>query len=137
MANLNKCMIIGFVGKDPEMRFTPEGTAVCGFSVAVNNFYTTADGEKKQDTEWFTVTAWAKLAETVNQFVVKGMLIYVEGMLKTRSWEDANSGQRRYRTELVARQIQFLSKVDKTAPAEEDIFADEGLEPTEPEDLSF
>ena len=134
MASLNKVQIIGYVGKEPEMRFTPNGTAVCGFSVAVNNFYT-SDGEKKQDTEWFTVVAWAKLAETVNQFVVKGMLIYVEGMLKTRSWEDADSGQRRYRTELIAHQVQFLSKVDKAAPAETDEAG--GPEEIEPEDLPF
>jgi single-strand DNA-binding protein len=132
MPSLNKVQIIGYVGKEPELRYTPNGTAVCGFSVGVSNFYT-SDGEKKQDTEWFTVIAWAKLAETVNQFVVKGMLIYVEGMLKTRSWEDANSGQRKYRTELIARQVQFLSKVDKTLPVEED--ADQ--EEIEPEELPF
>lgn len=134
MSNLNKCMIIGNVGKDPELRFTPEGTAVCGFNVAVNSFFTTADGEKKQDTEWFTVVAWAKLAETCNQFVTKGMSIYVEGRLKTRSWEDKETGVKRYRTELIAYQVQFLSKVDK--PAVQD-FDDQPPEEVEPEDLPF
>lgn len=127
MANLNKVLIIGNVGKEPEMRFTPNGDAVCGFSVAVNSFHTGADGEKKQDTEWFTVIAWKRLAETCNQFVTTGMSIYVEGQLKTHSWE--HEGIKRYKTELIAHQVQFLSKVDRTEPAEP--------EEVEPEDLSF
>ena len=130
MANLNKVMLIGNVGKDPELRYTSSGSPVVGFNIAVNNIYTTADGEKKQDTEWFTVTAWNKLAEIVNQFVVKGMSVYVEGRLKTRSWDD--EGIKRYKTEVIASHVQFLSKVDKTVPAEP-----LETEEIEPEDLPF
>ena len=80
---LNKMIVIGNVGSDPEMRYTPNGSAVTNFSVAANRRYTTAEGEQREETEWFRVAAWNRLAETCNQYVTKGMKIYVEGRLRS------------------------------------------------------
>jgi single-strand DNA-binding protein len=109
MVSLNKVMIIGNVGSDPEMRFTPNGKPVTSFRVAANWTYTTADGERKEETEWFTIVAWNKLAEQCNQFLGKGRLVYAEGRLRTRSW-DGQDGQKHYRTEVVASRVSFLDK---------------------------
>lgn len=106
---LNKMLIIGNVGTDPEMRYTPSGNAVTSFRIATGRSYTTRDGERRDETEWFTVTAWSRLAETCNQFVVKGMKVYVEGRLKSSSWV-ANDGQTRFRNEIVAQQVRFLDR---------------------------
>ena len=105
----NKMTAIGNVGTDPEMRYTPSGNAVTSFRIATGRSYTTRDGERRDETEWFTVTAWSRLAETCNQFVVKGMRIYVEGRLKSSSWI-ANDGQTRFRNEIVAQEVKFLSR---------------------------
>ena len=103
----NKMTAIGNVGSDPEMRYTPSGNAVTSFSLATNERYTTRDGERKEETEWFRVVAWSRLAETCNQFVVKGMRVYVEGRLKSSSWI-SNDGQTRFRNEIIAREVKFL-----------------------------
>ena len=105
----NKMTAIGNVGTDPEMRYTPSGNAVTSFNLATNRTYNTRDGERHVETEWFTVTAWSRLAETCNQFVVKGMRVYVEGRLKSSSWV-ANDGQTRFRNEIVAQEVKFLSR---------------------------
>ncbi len=104
---LNKVMIIGNLGRDPEMRYTPNGTPVTSFSVAVGRSWTTPDGERKEATEWFNVVSWRDLAEICNQYLRKGGRVYIEGSLQTRSWED-QSGQRHFRTELVADQMIML-----------------------------
>ena len=109
MASLNKVMIIGNLGADPEMRFLPDGKPTTGFRVATNREFSTPDGERKQETEWFSVVAWGKLAEQCNQFLTKGRLVYVEGRLRTRSWDD-QTGQKRYRTELIADHVTFLDR---------------------------
>ena len=109
MASLNKIMIIGNIGSDPEMRFTPNGNPVTSFRVATNRVYTTADGDRKEETDWFTVVAWGRLAEQCNQFLTKGQPVYVEGRLSTRSWE-SQDGQRHYRTEVVAERVLFLDR---------------------------
>ena len=109
MASLNKVMIIGNLGSEPEMRFTPNGNPVTSFRIATNRMYTTPDGERKQETEWFSVVVWGKLAEQCNQFLTKGRLVYAEGRLSTRSWE-GQDGQKRYRTEVVANQVSFLDR---------------------------
>lgn len=106
---LNKVMIIGNVGRDPELRYTPNGTPVASFSVAVGRQWTTTSGERREATEWFNVVAWRELAEICGQMLSKGRLVYVEGSLQTRSWEDA-SGQRNYRVELVADQMTLLDR---------------------------
>jgi single-strand DNA-binding protein len=106
MAGLNKVMIIGNLGKDPEMRYTANGKAVTTFSVAVRRTYQVA-GEKREDTEWFNVVTWERLAELCSQFLQKGRRTYVEGRLQTRSWE-GQDGQKHYRTEVVASDVLFL-----------------------------
>ena len=104
---LNMMMIIGNLGQDPEMRYTSNGSAVTNFSVAVNERYTTRDGEQREETEWFRVVAWNRLAETCSQYLSKGRQVYVQGRMKTRSWEDSE-GAKRYTTELIAREVKFL-----------------------------
>ena len=108
MAGLNKVMLIGNVGKDPEMRYTANGKAVTTFSLAVNrNLGGGNEGERREETEWFDVVAWERLAELCSQFLQKGRQTYVEGRLHTRSWE-GQDGQKRYRTEVVANTVLFL-----------------------------
>ena len=109
MANLNKVMIIGNVGADPEMRFTPNGNPVTTFPIATTRTYMTSLGERKQETEWFRVVAWNKLAETCNQFLAKGRRAYVEGRLRTRTWE-GQDGQRRTQVEIIANRVIFLDR---------------------------
>jgi single-strand DNA-binding protein len=109
MLTLNKVMIIGNVGTEPEMRFTPNGNPVTSFRVATNRVYTTPEGERKQETEWFTVVAWSRLAENCNQYLTKGQRVYAEGRLHTRTWE-SQDGQRRSRTEVVANRVLFLDR---------------------------
>ena len=104
---LNKVMVIGHLGADPEMRYTANGSAVAEFRVASSRRYTDSSGEKKEDTEWFRVITWNKLAENCAAYLTKGRLVYVEGRLQTRSWED-QQGQKRYTTELIAQEVKFL-----------------------------
>jgi len=133
MASLNKVMIIGNLGTDPEMRFTPSGHPVTSFRIASSRTFTTPEGERKQETEWFTVVAWSKLAELCNQFLTKGRMAYVEGRLKTRSWED-KEGIKRFSTEIIANQVIFLDR-SGSAPLPEE--AAEGAEEIPPEELPF
>jgi single-strand DNA-binding protein len=113
---LNKVMLIGNVGKDPEMRFTPNGSPVTSFSVATNRVFNTPEGEKKQETDWFSVVTWSKLAELCNQYLTKGKLVYVEGRLQTRTW-DGTDGQKHSRTEVIANQVIFLDRAGAGAGA--------------------
>jgi single-strand DNA-binding protein len=116
---INKVMVIGRLGSDPEVRYTPAGSTVANFRVATNNAWKDKDGGKKEDTTWHRIVAWNKLAEVVKEYVKKGHRVYVEGRLQTRSWEDQN-GQTRYMTEIVANQIQMLeSPGAKPEPVEE------------------
>ena len=105
--SLNKAMIIGNLGRDPEMRYTPNGQPVTQFTVAVNRNYKDASGEWKEETEWFRVVAWGPLAERTAEYLRKGRKVYVEGRLQTRSWE-AQDGQKRYTTELIANTVTAL-----------------------------
>jgi single-strand DNA-binding protein len=107
--DLNKVMLTGHLGADPEMRFTPQGAAVTTFRVASGRTWKSADGTPHDDTEWFTVVAWDKLAEICNQYLTKGTRVYVEGRLQTRSWDDKNTGEKRYKTEVVAQDMIILS----------------------------
>ena len=107
MASLNKVMIIGNLGADPEMRYTANGSAVTTFNVATNRQYTTREGEQRDETEWFRVVAWNRLAEICSQYLSKGRQVFVEGRMQTRSWE-GQDGQKRYTTELIAQEVQFL-----------------------------
>jgi single-strand DNA-binding protein len=118
MVSLNKVMLIGNVGNDPEMRFTPSGNPVTSFRIATNRVFSTPEGEKKQETDWFTVVAWNKLAEQCNQFLNKGKLVYVEGRLRNRSWEGTD-GQKHFRTEVIASRVTFLDRQGAGTVADE------------------
>ena len=107
MASLNKVMLIGNVGKDPEMRYTANGKAVTTFSVACNRVIGGGDGERREETDWFDVVAWDKLAELCSQYLQKGRQIYVEGRLRTSKYKD-KEGNERTSTEVVANTVQFL-----------------------------
>jgi single-strand DNA-binding protein len=107
--SLNKVMIIGNVGRDPEMRYTSGGQPITTFSVAASRRWRDPEGQDKEETEWFNVVAWQKLAETVNQIVTKGRKVYVEGRLQTRSW-DGQDGQKHYRTEVVANTVIMIDR---------------------------
>jgi single-strand DNA-binding protein len=105
--SLNKAMIIGNLGRDPEMRYAKSGQPVTQFTVAVNRNYRDQNGEWKEDTEWFRVVAWGPLAERTAEYLRKGRKVYVEGRLQTRSWE-GQDGQKRYTTELIANTVTAL-----------------------------
>ena len=109
MASLNKVMIIGNLGRDPEMRYTANGQALATFSVACNRRYTTNEGEQREEVEWVRVVCWRRLAEIAGQYLQRGSQVYVEGRLQTRSWED-QEGQTRYMTEVVADNFQMLGR---------------------------
>ncbi len=136
MASLNKVMLIGNVGTDPEMRFTPNGNPVTSFRIATNRIYTASDGERRQETEWFTVVTWQKLAESCNQSLTKGQRVYVEGRLHTNTWE-GQDGQKRTRVEVVANSVLFLDRQNvATLPGDEEAPV-EYTEGINPEDLPF
>jgi single-strand DNA-binding protein len=109
---LNKVMVIGNMGRDPELRYTPSGKPVTSFSLASSRSWTTPNGERREETEWFNVVAWGTLAEICNQKLFKSQQVYIEGRLQTRSWEDDN-GQRHFRTEVVASDMIILGPKDK------------------------
>lgn len=111
--SLNKVMLIGNLTRDPEMRYTPQGTAVCTFGVATNRSWTTDSGEKKEDVEFHNVVAWNKLAEICAQLLKKGRKVYVEGRLSTRSWQ-GQDGTQKQRTEVVINDMVILDKKDQT-----------------------
>lgn len=137
MVSLNKVMIIGNVGGDPEMRFTPNGHAVTSFSVATNWAFSTPEGDRKQETEWFSVVAWNRLAEQCNQFLSRGRLVYIEGRLRTRNWEGTD-GAKHYKTEVIASRVTFLDRqggapmVEAEEPANGNDF---GLGDIDPDDI--
>jgi single-strand DNA-binding protein len=114
--SVNKCIIIGNVGRDPEMRYTPQGTAVTSFSVAVSRSFNSRDGDQQEETDWFRVTAWNKLAEICNQYLTKGQRVYVEGRVSMRMW-DGNDGQKHGSLELTATDMMMLSTKGEMAAA--------------------
>ena len=110
--SLNKCMIIGNLGRDPEMRYTPSGQAVTQFTVATNRRWRDQQDEWQEETEWFRVVVWGQQAERVAERVRKGNKVYIEGRIQTRQWED-QSGQKRYTTELIANQVTSLERRER------------------------
>jgi single-strand DNA-binding protein len=110
--SLNKVMLIGNVGRDPEMRYLQSGEPVTTFSVATNRRWTGGDGQPREETEWHNVVAWRKLAEQCNEYLNKGRKVYIEGRLQTRSWDDQATGQKRFRTEVVADRMVMLDSRD-------------------------
>ena len=106
---LNKVMIIGHLGREPEMRYTPSGRPVTSFNVATTRSWNSPDGERREETEWFNVVAWGNLAEICKQYLNKGQQVYVEGRLQTRRWED-QEGKKHFTTEVVANEMIMLGE---------------------------
>ncbi|NTV62279.1 MAG: single-stranded DNA-binding protein [Oscillochloris sp.] len=120
--DLNKVMIIGRLGADPELRYTSSGSPVTTFRVATSRQWRDGAGETREETEWFSIVAWNKLAEICNQYLTKGARVYIEGRLQTRSWEDQQTGQTRYRTEVIANDMIILdSREGRSARDEDDL----------------
>ena len=105
--SVNKVIIVGRLGQDPELKYTPSGAGVCNFSVATTESWADKSGQKQERTEWHRIVVWGKLAELCNQYLSKGRQAYIEGRLQTRSWE-GKDGQKRYTTEINAATVQFL-----------------------------
>ncbi len=109
MANLNKVLLIGNLTKDPELRYTPQGSAICDFRIAINRQYMTSDGQKKEEVSFIDINVWGRQAETCNRFIRKGSQVFVEGRIKTDTWQDKETGKNRSRLYVVAERIQFLN----------------------------
>lgn len=110
MAGLNKVILIGNLGRDPEMRYTPSGSPVTNFSMAVSRRWTSKDGEQREETDWFTVNCWDKLAETANEYLAKGKQVYIEGRVRIHTWDDQTTGEKRSRLEVVATSLVLLGQ---------------------------
>lgn len=143
--NLNKVMLIGRLGRDPEVRYTQGGTAVANLRLATSEQWTDRDGQKQERTEWHTVVLWGRQAEVAGEYLSKGRLVYVEGRLETRKWQDKD-GQDRYNTEIRAQNFQMLDRADggggsgggqgerRSRPPERDRGPDEDPGPPPPPD---
>ena len=114
MAGVNKAILVGRLGKDPEIKYTPNGTAIANFTMATSENYKDKDGQKQEKTEWHRIVAFGKLAEICGEYLVKGKQVYIEGRIQTRSWDDKDANKK-YMTEIVANTMQMLGKVDDTA----------------------
>ena len=106
--SVNKVILLGHLGKDPEVKYTPSGTAVAKFSIATNERYKDKEGNWQDRTEWHNIVAWQRLAEIAGEYLKKGRQVYIEGRLQTRSWDDKESGQKKYMTEIVANDLVLL-----------------------------
>jgi single-strand DNA-binding protein len=107
---INKVILVGRLGKDPEIRSTPQGTSVAKFTLATDEKFTDRAGERQERTEWHNIVAWGKLGEICGQYLKKGKLVYIEGAIRTDSWDDKESGQKKYRTEIVANTMKMLDR---------------------------
>lgn len=112
MAGINKVMIIGRLGQDPEVRYTPGGQAVANFSVATSENWTDKGGQKQERTEWHRIVVWGRLAELCKDYLKKGKQVYIDGRLQTRNWDDKD-GKKRYVTEIIANNVQFLGSASE------------------------
>ena len=138
---MNKIIVIGNLGKDPEMRYTSSGQSVTSFSVATNRKFTTSTGEQREETDWFNVSAWGRLSETCNQYLTKGQQVYLEGRLHLRSFE-GRDGQTHWTNDITLTDVQFLSRAggmgDQAPPYDsEPDMADAGPATDEVDDLPF
>jgi single-strand DNA-binding protein len=138
MASLNKVMLIGNLGADPELRYTPSGAAVANFRMATKDQWTNKEGERQERTEWHRIVAWRKLAETCGEYLHKGSLVYIEGSLQTRDWQDRD-GNKRYTTEIIAWRMQMLDRAGKSPEIEpgEDRFPAEEPPDIPDDDIPF
>ncbi|AFZ83304.1 single-stranded DNA-binding protein [Candidatus Kinetoplastidibacterium blastocrithidiae] len=113
MASVNKVILLGNLGRDPELRYTPEGSAICNLSIATTSQWKDrSSGDRKEETEWHRVVLYNRLAEIAGEFLKKGRPVYLEGRLKTRKWQDKDTGSDRYITEIVGDQMQMLGNKD-------------------------
>src|SRR2546421_12196021 len=119
---MNKIMLIGNLGKDPEMNYTPSGTAVTKFSLAVNRFRKSSTGERQEETEWFNIVAWDKLGETCNQYLHKGSKVYIEGRVSQRKYTDKN-GIERYAFDVIANDMEMLTPKPAQSGSSSDFLA--------------
>ena len=124
---VNKVILIGNLGQDPELRYTGSGTAVCNLRLATNESYKDRDGNLVDKTEWHNVVAWGRLGEVCNEYLEKGSQVYFEGSLQTRSWEDRD-GNTRYTTEVKAREMMFLDSARSATPGGDGFNQDRGQE---------
>ena len=122
MASINKVILIGNLGKDPEMKFTPTGKETCKFSLATNAKWTDANGEKKEAVTWHNIETWGRLAEICNKYLHKGSQVYIEGRIDNRSWDD--QGVKKYFSSVVAEKVQFLGSKSEVAVDQQ--YEDEG-----------
>ena len=107
--SVNKVILVGRLGKDPETRYTPSGQGVCNFSLATDETFKDRSGERQKRTEWHHITMWGKLAEISQQYLKKGQLVYIEGRIQSRTWDDKTTGQKRYATDIVANVMRMLT----------------------------
>ena len=113
MASVNKVILLGHLGRDPEVRYSPDGAAMCNISIATTSSWKDKNtGERRDETEWHRVTFFGRLAEVAGQYLKKGSAVYVEGRIKTRKWQDKDTGQDRYSTDIIADQMQMLGGRD-------------------------
>jgi single-strand DNA-binding protein len=138
MASLNKVMLIGYLGADPEIRYTPSGAAVANFRIATTDQWTNKEGEKQEKTERHKIVAWRELGERCGEYLHKGSLVYIEGRLETRDWEDRD-GIKRRTTEIRAFRMQMLDRTGRPAEAEsqEDRFPSEESLDIPDDDIPF
>jgi single-strand DNA-binding protein len=120
MASVNKVILIGNLGADPEQRYTATGTAMATFNVATKEFWNNKDGVREERTEWHRIVAWGRLGEICGEYLSKGKQVYIEGKLRTRSWEDRD-GNKRYTTEVLAQNMQMLGPAAERVPPEREM----------------
>jgi single-strand DNA-binding protein len=125
LASINKVLLSGRLTRDPELRYTPSGTAVCSFAVASSRSYKAADGEWKEVVAYVNVVTWRKQAELVNEFLKKGSAVFVEGRINSRSWQ-TEDGQKRSTIEVTAEKVQFLDRIARPEKEKEDSFVESG-----------
>jgi len=120
MASLNKAMLIGYVGADPDVRQTSNGSTVANFSVATTEKWTDKDGKKQSQTEWHQIVAWGRLAEICGEYVSKGAQVYIEGRIRTNEWED-NNGNKKKTKEIILQRLQLLDRSEASGSANNDV----------------
>lgn len=138
---LNKVILIGNLGRDPEVRSTPSGQSVASFTLATNRKWKDKGGQRQEQTEWHNIVVWGRQAEVAGQYLTKGKQIYLEGRLQTRSWDDKQSGEKRYRTEVICENFQMLGQrgdVDTSSSAGgPPAYDDSSFGPDDDDDIPF
>lgn len=136
MASVNKVILIGNLGRDPEVRYTPTGTAVAKFSIATTDKWSDKSGEKQERTEWHRIIAWGRLGEICSEYLHKGMSVYIEGRIQTREWTDSEGAKRQVK-EIVANVMQMLGNKGRDQRSEDRGQTTEDREPVPKEDIPF